>query len=304
LPHKLSDNIFGAIKAALINFALGMIAAGLFLALTSALGAGIGWLIGGVGAGIGTKIGFEIGLFLLKWAGLGLLIAYGATELGKIGIAFGKYVSTVWEANGDRKKLEDSAEFCAEGMKDFLLGVLELIVMLVLAWGLGRTMGALGKTKFGQKLGYDKLTEWINKRTNKATEGTLRTIPQGITSEQFRNVSKLIRQNVGNISDDIVVQGSRAGGTAKATSDIDFAIRVSTEQFDTIIKQKFGNPSVGSAKERTMLNAIKTGKIQSGEAGLRGLRNQLQEILGMEVDISIIKSGGPFDNGPIINLPK
>jgi hypothetical protein len=138
---------------------------------------------------------------------------------------------------------------------------------------------------------------------NSFYKGT-RNIPQGLTSEQFSNASKLIRQKVGDISDDIVVQGSRAGGTAKATSDIDFAIRVSPEQFDDLVKQKFGTPNVGSAKERTMLNAIKTGKIQSGEAGLRGLRKQLQEMLGIDVDISIIKSGGPFDSGPTIELPK
>jgi len=59
---------------------------------------------------------------------------------------------------------------------------------------------------------------------NSFYKGT-RNIPQGLTSEQFSNASKLIRQKVGDISDDIVVQGSRAGGTAKATSDIDFAIR-------------------------------------------------------------------------------
>lgn len=53
-----------------------------------------------------------------------------------------------------------------------------------------------------------------------------------------------------------------------------------------------------------MRHAIETGKIQSGEAGLRSLRKELQEALGMEVDISIIKSGGPFDNGTQMPLPK
>ncbi len=49
-----------------------------------------------------------------------------------------------------------------------------------------------------------------------------------------------------------------------------------------------------------MLHAIKTGKIQSGEAGLRPLRKELEEIFGIEVDISIIKIGGEFDNPPFI----
>lgn len=106
-----------------------------------------------------------------------------------------------------------------------------------------------------------------------------------------------------DISDDIVVQGSRAGYTASGTSDIDYAIRVTQNQFDDLISQSFGTPNVGSAKERTMLHAIETGKIQSGEAGLRGLRKQLEEMLGMDVDISIILEGGAFDNGPMMNLP-
>jgi Nucleotidyltransferase domain. len=138
-----------------------------------------------------------------------------------------------------------------------------------------------------------------------AIEGTGKlTIPQGLTSEQFSNASSMIRQKVGSISDDIVVQGSRANGTARADSDIDFAVRVSPEKFDELITQRFGTPNPGSSKERTMQHAIETGKIQSGEAGLRSLRKELQEALGMEVDISIIKTGEPFDSGTQMPLPK
>ena len=49
-------------------------------------------------------------------------------------------------------------------------------------------------------------------------------IPQGILQEQFSNASKLLRDRVGDISGDIVVQGSRAKGTAKPTSDIDLSL--------------------------------------------------------------------------------
>ncbi len=62
-------------------------------------------------------------------------------------------------------------------------------------------------------------------------------------------------------------------------------------KFDSLINQYFKTPNPGSAKERTMLHAIETGKIQAGEAKLSGLRKELQEIFGMEVDISIIKQG-------------
>lgn len=40
-------------------------------------------------------------------------------------------------------------------------------------------------------------------------------IPQGISAEMFSDASKLIKESIGYISDDIVVQGSRASGTAK-----------------------------------------------------------------------------------------
>ncbi|WP_242992867.1 RHS repeat-associated core domain-containing protein, partial [Roseburia inulinivorans] len=131
-------------------------------------------------------------------------------------------------------------------------------------------------------------------------ESSRYSLPQGISQEQFSNASKLLRDRVGDISGDIVVQGSRAKGTAKPTSDIDIALRVSGDKFDSLINQYFKTPNPGSAKERTMLHAIETGKIQAGEAKLSGLRKELQEIFGMEVDISIIKQGGAFDNPPFI----
>ena len=130
-------------------------------------------------------------------------------------------------------------------------------------------------------------------------------VPQGLTQAQFDKVSSMIREEVGHISDDIVVQGSRARGTAKLTSDIDIAIRVPSEKFDELIQSSFSKvkpPNPGSAKEKTMLHAIETGKIQSGEAKLSKFREQLQQELGMDVDISIIKIGGPFDNPPFTPL--
>ena len=60
--------------------------------------------------------------------------------------------------------------------------------------------------------------------------------------------------------------------------------------------------NAGSAKERTMLHAIQTGKIQSGEAKLSSFRKELEKDLGMDVDISIIKQGGKFDNPPYIKV--
>lgn len=113
----------------------------------------------------------------------------------------------------------------------------------------------------------------------------------------------MLREGAGHYGDDMVVQGSRAAGTARPTSDIDFAIRVDSERFDELIEERFGKPNPGSAKERTMLHAMETGKIQAGEAGLRSLRKALEAQLDMEVDLSIIRRGGPFDNPPFIRVP-
>ncbi|WP_141097562.1 nucleotidyltransferase domain-containing protein, partial [Paenibacillus aquistagni] len=147
----------------------------------------------------------------------------------------------------------------------------------------------------------------IDAGDSKKIEGTGQglKVPQGLTQAQFDKVSSMIREKVGHISDDIVVQGSRAKGTAKPTSDIDIAIRVPAEKFDELIQSSFSKvkpPNPGSAKEKTMLHAIETGKIQSGEAKLSKFREQLQQELGMDVDISIIKMGGPFDNPPFTPL--
>jgi predicted nucleotidyltransferase len=142
-----------------------------------------------------------------------------------------------------------------------------------------------------------------NKVLGRVDDVASKRIPQGLTQAQFDDAARLLRSNAGHLSDDIAVHGSRASGTAKATSDIDFAIRVSPEQFDELVKLRFDTPNPGSAKLRTMQHAIETGKIQAGEAGLSGIRRQLQKQLEMKVDLSVIKTEGAFDQGPYISIP-
>jgi len=129
-------------------------------------------------------------------------------------------------------------------------------------------------------------------------------MPQGLNETQFETLSNVVRQYIQrlDIGDDIVIQGSRASFTALPTSDIDIGIRVGKEKFDAFLHTRFKNTNRGSAKERTMLYAIATGKIQCGEAGLRRIRRELEKMLGMEVDISVIKHGGIFDSLPVISL--
>ena len=127
-------------------------------------------------------------------------------------------------------------------------------------------------------------------------------IPQGLTDAQFSEMSALLRDRVGHISNDIRIQGSRAGGTARPNSDIDIAVRVNQSTFDRLIREGFKTPNPGSSRERTMLHAINVGKITSGDAGLRSVRVDLARLLGMDVDISIILINGMFDTPPYIPI--
>ncbi|MCH2075246.1 MAG: nucleotidyltransferase domain-containing protein [Puniceicoccaceae bacterium] len=133
-------------------------------------------------------------------------------------------------------------------------------------------------------------------------------IPQGLSARQFDRISSQIRSKADELGlgSDIFVQGSRAGGTVRATSDIDIAIRVSPEQFNAFINNpklsRLSNPNAGSNLADTRLHALETGKIQSGEARLSGLSRQIANDLGIDVDLSIIRAGGQFDNGPQLPL--
>jgi hypothetical protein len=287
LPKKLSDGILESIKAALLNFAIGMVAAGLILAIASGLGALIGalagFLAGGAGAApgaaLGAKIGFEIGLFLLKWIGLGLLIAYGAKLLGGIGIAFGKYVISVWKANGDRKKLEQCADLCAEAIKEFLLGVLELIIIMVAALGLGRAMGALAKTKFGKALGYEQLTEWVGNRSKyESTKTALAGVTKKYSYNMIENPGPLAdlnpsaaatfaggKYNVIKLETDIVLyRGGKSGGGRNGLGQ--YFTRTAPQsraavRIDTAVKAQWINPKTGALTGSSPIESVYAVKI-------------------------------------------
>ncbi|HTF49074.1 MAG TPA: DUF4781 domain-containing protein [Pseudonocardia sp.] len=129
-------------------------------------------------------------------------------------------------------------------------------------------------------------------------------IPQGVTPEQFQQAGSALRKVVGDISDDVAVHGSRGAGTARPDSDIDIAIRVAPDKFDQVVRGRMGVPNPGSAKEDSLKYALSEGKFTAGRAGYRQVRDQLQEIFGRKVDLSIVRIGGNFDQGPYIQLPK
>lgn len=128
--------------------------------------------------------------------------------------------------------------------------------------------------------------------------------PQGVTPQQFDEAGKVLRDSLGDLSDDIAVHGSRGAGTARPDSDIDIAIRVDPEQYETLTHERFPNPNPGTVKEKSLDYALKEGKLNGGDAKIRAVRKQLEGILGRKVDLSVIKKGGNFDQGPYIQFPK
>jgi predicted nucleotidyltransferase len=130
------------------------------------------------------------------------------------------------------------------------------------------------------------------------------SIPQGLTEEAFAALSAKVLAAVVSMGENVQVHGRRSEGTAGPDSDLDIAIRVTPERFEEILCTRFGVPNPDSAKAKTMQHARETGKIQAGEAGLRSLRKELEADLKMEVDISVIRTGGLFDKGLYIPLKK
>jgi hypothetical protein len=127
-------------------------------------------------------------------------------------------------------------------------------------------------------------------------------LPQGLSPTQFAWLVREVRARAGHLTEDTRVHGSRARADARPDSDLDIALLVSVDRFEEVLEQRFGKPNPGSAKERTMQHAREVGKIQGGELGLRALRRDIEEELGLDVDISLIRIEGPFDKGPYIRL--
>jgi predicted nucleic acid-binding Zn-ribbon protein len=147
----------------------------------------------------------------------------------------------------------------------------------------------------------------ITKVVNVASTPAVGAVPQGLTPDKYAQLAQAIRtgiaNNVGDNVVDIVVQGSRAAGTARPDSDIDFAVRVTPDAFGQLINKRFGTPNPNSAKEKTMEWAMLSGKIQAGEMGWSGLRKALASQFGMKIDLSVIEVGGEFDNPPFVEVP-
>lgn len=131
-------------------------------------------------------------------------------------------------------------------------------------------------------------------------------LPVGVTRSQMADIASTVRSEL-KIEANVVVQGSRVTGNTTGASDLDIAVRVTPEVFAAMAAQRWNGVTPGTARAKTGAWALETGKITAGDAipKLSGMRAKIQRTLGDEVDhvdVSIIKIGGPFDNGPFINV--
>lgn len=142
--------------------------------------------------------------------------------------------------------------------------------------------------------------------------------PQGMTAEQFQEVSDRLRNRLkqeadrtGELGDDIFVHGSRGRGEAASDSDLDIGIRVSGERFEQLIQQRLASVKEGGDKWKTLQRALEQGRLHQGEAGISGISREIQRLINEEmalgftkgVQVTVIREAGPFDEGPFIPLP-
>lgn len=126
-------------------------------------------------------------------------------------------------------------------------------------------------------------------------------LPDGVDRDRLRAAATLIREQAAHYGDDVIVQGSRAGWSARAASDIDIGLRVSPERFEEVLRARFGDPV--SVEFAGFLAACRDkGIIHVRRAGLRSLGVELESVLGHKVDLSVIRRGGRFDQEPWLPL--
>jgi len=141
--------------------------------------------------------------------------------------------------------------------------------------------------------------------------------PQGMTEEQFQQVSARLRQRLGqeagrtgDFGGDILVHGSRGRGTAAPGADLDIGIRVSAERFEQLVQERLASVKEGGDKWKTLQRALERGRLHQGEAGISGVSKEIQRLVNEEmglgftkgVQVTVIREAGPFDQGPFITL--
>lgn len=183
IPEALARHSLEGLEQGLAALIDMLLIAGIVMILSTALGAAIGALAGGVGAAPGSAAGFEVGLLILQWMGLAFLVVWVADALSQIGAAFGSFIATVWGAHGDEVALDQAARQLAKALGITASKIIEGLVMLAGAKGIGFVIGKLAGTRFAQKLG-SRFNEWLRRKVEgrrEAERGETGTTEAGVT---------------------------------------------------------------------------------------------------------------------------
>jgi hypothetical protein len=139
-----------------------------------------------------------------------------------------------------------------------------------------------------------------------------------MTEQQFQAISRALRKRLkkeayrtGDLGDDLFVHGSRAIGAAASDADLDIGIRVTSEKFEQLIRVRLVRTSSKTDRYETLQEALHHGRLHAGEAGISGIRKEIQRLVNVEmrlafekgVQVTVIRERGPFDQGPFIPLP-
>jgi hypothetical protein len=154
ITRHAGDTAMGLLTG-LIDFAID---AAKILAVSTAVGALLGAVFGGgVGAVPGAEIGFEIGLLILDIYGLGMLVEAIVSMAGSFFSELGSFISQVWNANGDPKKVDNAGKTLAEAIGIFVSALLVALAAYLMKKGGEK----LAKTKFGAKIGQSEIAKWL-----------------------------------------------------------------------------------------------------------------------------------------------
>lgn len=139
--------------------------------------------------------------------------------------------------------------------------------------------------------------------------GRGRAIPQGFTQRQisdFAQGARRLRRRAGLPDGDLVIHGSRVRGAARATSDIDVALRVSDREFFDLAERSLARAHPGTRLRESMLRRInRNGQLSSFDLGpeFQRLRRELLDSQSpVRVQFSVLRRGGRLDTGPFTAL--
>ncbi|NYH92443.1 DUF6861 domain-containing protein [Actinopolymorpha rutila] len=172
ITHHAGDAALGLLTG-LVDFAVD---AAKILGVSTAVGALIGALFGGVGAVPGAEIGFEVGLLILEAYGLAMLIEAIVSVAGSLLGQLASFIGQVWNANGDKKKIDQAGQTLADA-----LGILVSAILVVVAAYLMKKGGeALSGTRFAKTVGESRLAKWFAERQRGST--TRKTVERANTT--------------------------------------------------------------------------------------------------------------------------